>query len=379
MSGQWLAIVGVAALVAVVGFAVGRRLVHDRERREQLRDVLLVGSLTVAAAATVYAVTVLVIGGRPPPDDTDTARVAALGCRGRRRRRSCRVSRWLRRWTRSVLPDAGRPRRELLEQFGRRLAGMVPIDETIEQLAESLRPACAAAAAEVWRWDGAALRLATSSPGRAAAPIPIDAEQAAMIGRAGVSGAGWVDSWLPALHVGGGPVRLAPLAVQGTLVGLLVVHRDAGSDDFDDGDDEALGRVARLVAAVLHNAELDGELRRTVDDLRRSNDDLRSSRTRLVTVADAERRRLERDLHDGAQADLAAIAVKVQLARASGRRTARPSSACSTRSRARCTRRPSPCARWPTGSSRRCCSPAGWPTRWPGSPRTRRPTSASAG
>ena len=137
-----------------------------------------------------------------------------------------------------------------------------------------------------------------------------------MIGRAGVSGAAWVDSWLPALHVGGGPVRLAPLAVQGTLVGLLVVHRNAGSDDFDDGDDEALGRVARLVAAVLHNAELDGELRRTVDDLRRSNDDLRASRTRLVTVADAERRRLERDLHDGAQADLAAIAVKVQLARA---------------------------------------------------------------
>jgi signal transduction histidine kinase len=33
-------------------------------------------------------------------------------------------------------------------------------------------------------------------------------------------------------------------------------------------------------------------------------------------VADAERRRLERDLHDGAQADLAAIAVKVQLTRA---------------------------------------------------------------
>ncbi len=111
-------------------------------------------------------------------------------------------------------------------------------------------------------------------------------------------------------------MRVAPLAVQGALVGVLVLHRDEGADDFDDGDDEALARVARLVAAVLHNAELDVELRRTVDDLRRSNDELRTSRARLVSVADAERRRLERDLHDGAQAELAAVAVKVQLARA---------------------------------------------------------------
>jgi signal transduction histidine kinase len=43
---------------------------------------------------------------------------------------------------------------------------------------------------------------------------------------------------------------------------------------------------------------------------------LAASRTRLITAADEERRRLERDLHDGAQQHLVALAVLIQLARA---------------------------------------------------------------
>jgi len=42
---------------------------------------------------------------------------------------------------------------------------------------------------------------------------------------------------------------------------------------------------------------------------------LAASRTRLISVADEERRRLERDLHDGAQQHLVALAVLIQLAR----------------------------------------------------------------
>ena len=152
---RWLAIVGVAAVVAVVGLAFGRRLVHDRERREQVRDVLLVVSLTVAAAATVYAATVLVIGGAAAARRCRHGAVAALGAVvvGDDDRAGVALAAPL---DSERPPDAGLTAAELLEQFGRRLAGMVPIDDTIEQLAESLRPACAAAAAEVWRWDGAA-------------------------------------------------------------------------------------------------------------------------------------------------------------------------------------------------------------------------------
>jgi signal transduction histidine kinase len=42
-------------------------------------------------------------------------------------------------------------------------------------------------------------------------------------------------------------------------------------------------------------------------------EDLRASRQRIVTAQDEERRRLERNLHDGAQQDLVALAIKVRL------------------------------------------------------------------
>ena len=53
----------------------------------------------------------------------------------------------------------------------------------------------------------------------------------------------------------------------------------------------------------------------TDDDLRRELDAVRASRARLAAAADAERRRIERALHDGVQQDLIALAVNLQLAR----------------------------------------------------------------
>jgi len=48
---------------------------------------------------------------------------------------------------------------------------------------------------------------------------------------------------------------------------------------------------------------------------RREVEELRESRARVVAAADAERRRIERDLHDGVQQHLVALAVNLQLAR----------------------------------------------------------------
>lgn len=53
----------------------------------------------------------------------------------------------------------------------------------------------------------------------------------------------------------------------------------------------------------------------TLDELRLQVEELCASRARVVATADAERRRIERDLHDGAQQHLVALAVNVQLAR----------------------------------------------------------------
>jgi signal transduction histidine kinase len=56
-------------------------------------------------------------------------------------------------------------------------------------------------------------------------------------------------------------------------------------------------------------------LRDSLDRLRLGVAELQASRTRLVLAADADRRRLERDLHDGLQQRLIALAVSLQLAR----------------------------------------------------------------
>jgi signal transduction histidine kinase len=56
---------------------------------------------------------------------------------------------------------------------------------------------------------------------------------------------------------------------------------------------------------------MDGSL----DDLRLEVEELRASRARVIAAADAERRRIERDLHDGAQQHFVALSVNLQLAR----------------------------------------------------------------
>jgi signal transduction histidine kinase len=94
-----------------------------------------------------------------------------------------------------------------------------------------------------------------------------------------------------------------------------VIERAPDADVFTGGDERALAEVARRLAIVLRNRVLDEQLQVTLADLRRTNADLLASRRRLVATADAERRRIERDLHDGAQQHLVALAVGLRLVR----------------------------------------------------------------
>jgi signal transduction histidine kinase len=54
-------------------------------------------------------------------------------------------------------------------------------------------------------------------------------------------------------------------------------------------------------------------LQKSLDRLRRQAAELQASRARIVAAADSERRRIERNLHDGAQQHLTALAIKLRL------------------------------------------------------------------
>jgi len=109
-------------------------------------------------------------------------------------------------------------------------------------------------------------------------------------------------------------VRVAPATDAGRLLGLVVVGRLASGERFNTQDDASLAELGARLGVILHNRDLDATLQQTLDDLRRTNDELRASRVRLVATADSERRRLERNLHDGAQQHLVALAVNLRLA-----------------------------------------------------------------
>jgi signal transduction histidine kinase len=106
-----------------------------------------------------------------------------------------------------------------------------------------------------------------------------------------------------------------PASHGGELLGLIVAQRPVTADAFSAEDDRVLTELARQIGLAVHNARLDTELQTTLDELRKQADELRESRARIVAGGDAERRRLERDLHDGAQQHLVAMAVSLRLTR----------------------------------------------------------------
>ncbi len=72
--------------------------------------------------------------------------------------------------------------------------------------------------------------------------------------------------------------------------------------------------LATQAGLVLHRARLRAELARRAVELSHRADELLASRGRVVEAQDTERRRLERDIHDGAQQHLVALAVNLRLA-----------------------------------------------------------------
>jgi signal transduction histidine kinase len=206
---------------------------------------------------------------------------------------------------------------EAMRTFGSRLSRAIPLDELLLQLAESLRKSLGLEQAEVWTGSGGVLERTISVPDRGPARLTLSGKEQPVVARAGVSGPAWLSIWLPQLLEGreGAIVRAAPAAHSGELLGLLVVQRPPDGDQFTAEDESMLAELARQVGLALHNVELDSALQESLEELKLQAEELRASRARVVAAGDAERRRIERDLHDGAQQHLVALAVTVRLAR----------------------------------------------------------------
>ena len=207
---------------------------------------------------------------------------------------------------------------ELIRAFASRLTRNIPMEELLLQLSESLVRSMDLSSAQVYTGSGGVLERVAGVPadGGPRSILVSDRERPAVV-RAMVSGNAWVEVWLPQLvnpH-GDHQLRVAPIRNAGELLGLLVVERAASAEPFAEDDDRVLSDLAREVGLALHNMQLDSALQDTLAELRVQAEELRESRARIVASGDAERRRLERDLHDGAQQNLVALAIELRLAR----------------------------------------------------------------
>ncbi|WP_165367719.1 sensor histidine kinase [Phytoactinopolyspora endophytica] len=231
-----------------------------------------------------------------------------------------------------------RPARSVLETFGSRMTRAVPMDELLLQLTETLHTTMGPLGAEVWTGSDGVLERAVSVPERPRTRITLGVAELAAVSAARVSGNAWAEVWLPQVLAGQGrpgrgrpgseqagqvldahqetghvAVRIAPVTHLGKLLGLLVVARAPDAAGFSDDDDRVLTELARQVGLALHNVSLDTALQASLDELKERNVELQASRARIVAAADASRREIERNLHDGAQQHLVAMAVKVGL------------------------------------------------------------------
>jgi signal transduction histidine kinase len=278
----------------------------------------LAAAAVVLLVVGVYLVLVVGINGSPKGHERDVllsslvaATIAAVLAPAVR----TRVTGQVRASLHKEMPTTS----DVVSHFGARMSRAVPMDELLLQLAESLREPVPGSRAEIWTGTAAALSRTVSVPHRAPATLTVTGAQATTIANSRIGGPGWVDIWLPAMKPddeGPGDFRVVPVAHLGELLGLIAVYRPAHGQPFSDVEDAALVELAHQLGLALHNVTLDSALQESLDQLALRNQELQESRARIVQTGDEARRTIERNLHDGAQQHLVALAVKLGLASA---------------------------------------------------------------
>jgi signal transduction histidine kinase len=178
---------------------------------------------------------------------------------------------------------------EVLAQFSERVGETYSAEEALPRMARVLAEGTGAQQAQVWLRSGSTYRAVAGWP---QAPDG-STDDAVVAGE---------DQAVPELP--GGPA--VAVRHQGELLGALTVSKRPG-ESLTPIERTLLDDLAGQAGLVLKNVGLTAELLQRLEDLR-------SSRQRLVAAQDQERRKLERNLHDGAQQDLVAIKLKLGLA-----------------------------------------------------------------
>jgi signal transduction histidine kinase len=173
---------------------------------------------------------------------------------------------------------------EALSEFAGRMGGTYAADDVLPRMAQILAEGTGASGAVVWLKDGDGLVAGASWPAGAGPP-----QRLAPVVLAGEA---------PPAIAGAGRVALVPY--QGETLGALSVSKRPG-ESLTPVEGKLMSDLAAQAGLVLHNIGLTGQLRARLAELQ-------ASRLRIVTAQDEQRRRIERDIHDGAQRQLLAIA-----------------------------------------------------------------------
>jgi signal transduction histidine kinase len=239
--------------------------------------------LAVAACMAGYVLAVywlIVIGGgallgsRPPNVPLAVLATALVAVTFER------IRRWLsRRWMPSPY--------EALAEFTHQVAGVVAAGELAPRMARLLAEGTDARRVEVW------LRREDSEEEGLASRWPPDA--------------GPIQPGAPA-------VRRHDVRHAGEVIGHVVRESASPADRLSPVEQRLLDDLLTSAGLALRNLMLTADLQRRIRETVERSAELRSSRQRIVASSDAARRRLERDIHDGAQQHLVALTVHLGLA-----------------------------------------------------------------
>jgi signal transduction histidine kinase len=292
----------------------------SRRRARAVAGAAFVSAVRLAALALivagVYALVVLGIGQVPSSTQWTVIGLSALAA-AVAALIYARVRERVTAWAGSFIDPTRAHPQEVARMFSRRTSGGATLDELLPALLETLRVGLGATAAEVWTASGGVLALTAAEPARGRSTVTLGAQEMSLLTRAGVVGGSWLALWLPAIAADrdSGELRAVSMIHGGELVGLLIAVREEGAPPFTTDEDDALVLLSRQAALAFGNVRLGSALDASMDALRRNAEALQESRARVVAAGDAERRRIERDLHDGAQQHLLGLAVNLKVAR----------------------------------------------------------------